>query len=59
MIAGIIILAGGLTILEFPVAQYPTTAPPAVTISGTTPALMPKQYRHGYTGYRTEYERYR
>lgn len=46
VIAIIIMLAGGLAILKLPVAQYPTIAPPAVTISATYPlALMRKRYR--------------
>ncbi|XNM58507.1 hypothetical protein ACLK1S_02910 [Escherichia coli] len=30
-------LAGGLAILKLPVAQYPTIAPPAVTLSTLLP----------------------
>ena len=45
VIAIIIMLAGGLAILKLPVAQYPTIAPPAVTISASTPALMRKRCR--------------
>lgn len=37
VIAIIIMLAGGLAIMKLPVAQYPTIAPPAVTISATYP----------------------
>ncbi|HBW43536.1 MAG TPA: hypothetical protein DEF71_01200, partial [Shigella sp.] len=37
VIAIIIMLAGGLAILKLPVAQYPTIAPPAVTISASYP----------------------
>ncbi len=60
VIAIIIMLAGGLAILKLPVAQYPTIAPPAVTISATYPGADAKNgagYR--YAGYRTEHERYR
>ena len=37
VIAIVIMLAGGLAILTLPVAQYPTIAPPAVTIRATYP----------------------
>jgi multidrug efflux pump len=37
VIAIILMLAGGLSILSLPVAQYPTIAPPAVQISATYP----------------------
>ncbi len=60
VIAIIIMLAGGLAILKLPVAQYPTIAPPAVTISASYPGADAKNSAgHGDTGYRTEYERYR
>ena len=42
VIAIIIMLAGGLAILKLPVAQYPTIAPPAVTISATYPGADAK-----------------
>ena len=59
VIAIIIMLAGGLAILKLPVAQYPTIAPPAVTISASYPGADENSAGHGDTGYRTEYERYR
>jgi multidrug efflux pump len=37
VIAIIIMLAGALAIVELPIAQYPTIAPPQVTISATYP----------------------
>jgi multidrug efflux pump len=37
VIAIILMLAGGLSILSLPVSQYPTIAPPAVQISATYP----------------------
>lgn len=37
VIALVIMLAGGLSILSLPVAQYPSIAPPQVTISATYP----------------------
>jgi len=37
VIAIVLMLAGGLAILTLPVAQYPTIAPPAVTITATYP----------------------
>ena len=42
VIAIIIMLAGGLAILKLPVAQYPTIAPPAVTISASYPGADAK-----------------
>ena len=42
VIAIIIMLAGGLAILKLPVAQYPTIAQPAVTISATYPGADAK-----------------
>jgi multidrug efflux pump subunit AcrB len=42
VIAIIIMLAGGLAILKLPVAQYPTIAPPAVTVSATYPGADAK-----------------
>ena len=42
VIAIIIMLAGGLSIMKLPVAQYPTIAPPAVTISATYPGADAK-----------------
>ena len=44
VIAIIIMLAGAFD-YETPVAQYPTIAPPAVTISATYPGLMRKRCR--------------
>ncbi|MDU6409970.1 MAG: multidrug efflux RND transporter permease subunit AcrB [Yersiniaceae bacterium] len=37
VIAIIIMLAGGLSILKLPIAQYPTVAPPAIEISANYP----------------------
>ncbi|MEB6380672.1 efflux RND transporter permease subunit [Leclercia adecarboxylata] len=37
VLAIILMMAGGLAILQLPVAQYPTIAPPAVAISATYP----------------------
>ncbi len=42
VIAIIIMLAGGLAIMKLPIAQYPTIAPPAVTISATYPGADAK-----------------
>lgn len=42
VIAIIIMLAGGLAILKLPVAQYPTIAPPAITISASYPGADAK-----------------
>ena len=43
VLAIIMMIAGGLAIMQLPIAQYPTIAPPAVAIS--TLARMPKPYR--------------
>jgi multidrug efflux pump len=37
VLAIIMMLAGGLAILQLPIAQYPTIAPPAVAVSATYP----------------------
>jgi multidrug efflux pump len=37
VLAIILMMAGGLAILQLPIAQYPTIAPPAVAISATYP----------------------
>lgn len=37
VLAIILMLAGGLAILQLPIAQYPTIAPPAVAITATYP----------------------
>ena len=37
VLAIILMIAGGLAILQLPIAQYPTIAPPAVAISATYP----------------------
>ncbi|HEC7609133.1 TPA: efflux RND transporter permease subunit [Salmonella enterica subsp. enterica serovar Reading] len=42
VIAIIIMLAGSLAILKLPVAQYPTIAPPAISISATYPGADAK-----------------
>ena len=42
VIAIIIMLAGGLSIMNLPIAQYPSIAPPAVTINATYPGADAK-----------------
>ncbi|WP_238083413.1 MULTISPECIES: multidrug efflux RND transporter permease subunit AcrB [Pseudescherichia] len=42
VIAIIIMLAGALSILNLPIAQYPSIAPPAVTVSATYPGADAK-----------------
>ncbi len=42
VIAIVIMLAGGLSILQLPIAQYPTIAPPTVTINATYPGASAK-----------------
>lgn len=42
VIAIIIMLAGGLAIMKLPIAQYPTIAPPAITISASYPGADAK-----------------
>lgn len=48
VIAIIIMLAGGLAILKLPVAQYPTIAPPAVSISAVYPGADAKTVQDMY-----------
>ena len=38
VIALVLMLAGGLSILKLPVAQYPTIAPPSVCLLYTSPS---------------------
>ena len=38
VLAIIMMLAGGLAIMNLPVAQYPQIAPPTITVSATYPA---------------------
>jgi multidrug efflux pump len=45
VLAIIMMIAGGLAILQLPIAQYPTIAPPAVAISATYPVRMPRPCR--------------
>ena len=40
VLAIIMMLAGGLAIMNLPVAQYPQIAPPTITISATYPCLL-------------------
>ena len=40
VLAIIMMIAGGLAILQLPIAQYPTIAPPAVAISATYPLSL-------------------
>ena len=37
VIAIVIMLAGGLAVLSLPIAQYPSIAPPAITVTATYP----------------------
>ncbi len=49
VIAIIVMLAGLLSILKLPVAQYPTIAPPAITISATYPGADAKTVQDSVT----------
>ncbi|GGO78751.1 multidrug efflux RND transporter permease subunit [Marinobacterium nitratireducens] len=49
VIAIVIMLAGGLSILKLPVAQYPSIAPPAVTITATYPGASAKALEESVT----------
>ena len=49
VIALVIMLAGGLSILKLPIAQYPTIAPPAVAISATYPGASAKTVEDSVT----------
>src|SRR5574344_2701687 len=42
VIALVIMLAGSLSIMDLPIAQYPTIAPPAVAISASYPGASAK-----------------
>ncbi len=60
VLAIILMMAGALAILQLPVAQYPTIAPPAVSVSANYPGADAQTVQaDGDAGYRTEYERYR
>lgn len=45
VLAIILMMAGALAIMQLPVAQYPTIAPPAVAISATYPGAMRRRYK--------------
>lgn len=49
VIAIIVMLAGLLAILKLPIAQYPTIAPPAVTVSATYPGADAKTVQDSVT----------
>ena len=49
VIAIIIMLAGALAITQLPVSQYPTIAPPSVTISATYPGASAKAVEDSVT----------
>ena len=46
VLAIIMMIAGGLAILQLPIAQYPTIAPPAVAISATYPGADAQTVQH-------------
>lgn len=45
VIALVIMLAGGLSILSLPVNQYPAIAPPAIAVQVSYPAPRPRRCR--------------
>ncbi|MGD1275154.1 multidrug efflux RND transporter permease subunit AcrB [Klebsiella oxytoca] len=49
VIAIIIMLAGGLSILKLPIAQYPTIAPPAISITAMYPGADAKTVQNTVT----------
>ncbi|AJQ93424.1 efflux RND transporter permease subunit [Gynuella sunshinyii] len=49
VIAIVIMLAGGLSILSLPIAQYPSIAPPTVSISGSYPGASAKALEDSVT----------
>ncbi|STW10858.1 RND efflux system [Klebsiella pneumoniae subsp. rhinoscleromatis] len=60
VLAIIMMIAGGLAILQLPIAQYPTIAPPAVAISAPTPGADAQTVQDTVTQvYRAEHERHR
>jgi len=42
VIALVIMLAGGISILRLPIAQYPSIAPPTITVTATYPGASAK-----------------
>ncbi len=44
VLAIIMMLAGGLAIMNLPVAQYPQIAPPTITVSATYPGADAQTY---------------
>mgnify|MGYP000772840694 FL=1 len=46
VLAIILMMAGALAILQLPVAQYPTIAPPAVSVSANYPGADAVSYTH-------------
>ncbi len=49
VIALVIMLAGGLSIMKLPISQYPTIAPPAVAISASYPGASAKTVEDSVT----------
>ncbi len=49
VIALVIMLAGGLSILSLPIQQYPTIAPPSVTVNATYPGASAKTLENTVT----------
>src|SRR5690606_25662256 len=49
VIAIIIMLAGGLAVFTLPISQYPTIAPPTVSISATYPGASAKVVQDSVT----------
>ncbi|MFB0953630.1 MAG: efflux RND transporter permease subunit, partial [Aeromonadaceae bacterium] len=49
VIALVIMLAGGLSIMQLPIAQYPTIAPPAIGISASYPGASAKTVEDSVT----------
>src|ERR1700753_2139725 len=49
VIAILVMLGGGLAILSLPVAQYPSIAPPAISITGTYPGASAETVQNTVT----------
>ncbi len=49
VLAIIIMLAGGLAVFTLPISQYPTIAPPTVTIQATYPGASAKVVENSVT----------
>ena len=54
VIAIVIMLGGVLAIMGLPIAQYPSIAPPSISISGSYPGASAKTVEDAVTGEKVE-----